>query len=104
MCDVYVYEDVAGGWTTHVKGLRVVSPAPEYWWPGITEEEFKEALDKHQKFMDSVERKPIGLPYDGETFNDPTAKECAERLLFLREVGYNVPQYAIDALLEESDE
>jgi hypothetical protein len=27
-CDVYVYEDVAGGWTTHVACNRVVYSEP----------------------------------------------------------------------------
>lgn len=26
MCDVYVYEDVSGGWTTHVAGNRKIFP------------------------------------------------------------------------------
>lgn len=58
--DVYVYEAVYGGWTTHV---------------------------------------------DDMTFNDETRKECRERLEHLREVGYTVPQRAIDRLLrEEADD
>ena len=44
----------------------------------------------------------IGLPEDGETFNDATAGDCADRLEYLRALGYQVPQYAIDALREEA--
>lgn len=46
---------------------------------------------------------PIGLPYDGESYNEPTAAAAANRLQQLKDVGYNVPQDAIDALLEESE-
>lgn len=28
-CDVYVYEDVSGGWTTHVAGRRQRNPLPD---------------------------------------------------------------------------
>ena len=55
--DVYVYADVAGGFTCHVT--------------------------------------------DGKTFNVSTAMTMANELTVLRNMGYHVPQYAIDALYEE---
>jgi len=36
----------------------------------------------------------------GETYNDETPGECADRLEDIRSAGFNVPQYAIDALRE----
>jgi len=47
---------------------------------------------------------PTGFPLDGESYCLPTELECAEVLLSLRDVGYGVPQDAIDRLLEEADE
>ena len=108
-CDVYVYPDSRGGWTTHVAGRRVIfgAPLPE---PAplphpFTDAQFDAWADRHRKvqdMLDMAERVDIGLPHDGETFNDPTPGDCAERLQSLRNAGYNVPQYAVDALLEES--
>lgn len=101
MCDVYVYEDCSGGWTTHVATNRVKERAPEIFVPGATPEEYRERYDKYRKHMDTVERERINLPHAGESFNDATPGECAQRLQDLKALGYNVPQYAIDALLEE---
>lgn len=104
-CDVYCYADVAGGYTTHIRKARPVldtelpPPVP------FDRERAEEWLARHSKVMewrDTAEYRPIGLPHDGETFNDPTPGECADRLEWLRGLGYNVPQYAIDALREET--
>ena len=46
----------------------------------------------------------IGLEHDGESFNHDTPGECAENLISLRVCGYNVPQYAVEALFEEQVE
>ena len=40
----------------------------------------------------------------GKSFNDPTAKDCADRLRSLKAAGLNVPQYAIDELDAECNE
>jgi hypothetical protein len=56
------------------------------------------------KFLDTAERKKIGLDYDGETFSVETPGECAEKLIELQLMGYRVPQYAIDALIDEEEE
>jgi len=86
-CDVYVYEDFFGGWTTHIAERRKKSdfnPSTnttiEEWGDGYTD---------------------IPLQYAGESFNDPTPGKCADRLESLRAIGYIVPQYAIDALRDE---
>lgn len=113
-CDVYVWADVCGDWRTAVATNRCVfkEPLPEpvnYPPADAPEPERKVAIEawisRHQKVMamvDAADRVEIGLPHDGEFFNDATPGECADRLVMLREVGYNVPQYAIDALREEA--
>jgi len=58
----------------------------------------------HDLTLKIMPRKYIGLPHDGDSFNHDTSKECAYWLLHLRAMGYRVPQYAIDALLEEDEE
>lgn len=51
-----------------------------------------------QAWLATAERKPIGLPHDGQTSQEPDEAAAADRLEALRAVGYNVPQAAIDAL------
>jgi len=103
-CDVYVYEDCRGGFTTHVAGVRYVFAEPllapvdyradwDGWW----------ARDRRvSEMVKDAGRQHIGLPHDGKSFNDDTAALCADRLEALRGMGYNVPQRAIDALREEA--
>lgn len=111
MCDVYVYEDVSGGWTTHVAGARRTrEPQPGDKLPKshpASETEIKEWMESHRATMDDLENIPmeaIGLSHDGETFNDPTPGACADRLEVLRTEGYAVPDYAIATLRDEQAE
>ncbi|HET8685115.1 MAG TPA: hypothetical protein VFM18_00465 [Methanosarcina sp.] len=129
MCDVYVYKDCYGGFTTHVAGNKfIIPPIPEpsismivvrgaEWDKKSRKLIYQRKRDEvianitarlygmlslpHKWSMRIMPRKNIGLPHDGESFNDSTARECAERLIEFRNIGYNVPQYAIDALMEE---
>lgn len=136
MCDVYVYQDCYGGWTTHVASARrVIPPIPSLldgrfmtrvhrwtganWNSGTRNVEYPSRWRKHvanvwfrfaawwQTYIHGISLKiipmrEIGLPEDGETFNDATAEDCAARLEYLRALGYRVPQYAIDALRDET--
>lgn len=133
-CDVYVYEDTGGGWTTHVAGRwYVLPPIPDIvWgrvgmaahrWSGVRFEgreavypsRWRRAVFRawlgfsmawgrylHRGSLRLIPLRPIGLPHDGESFNDATPGDCADRLEHLRALGYRVPQGAIDALREES--
>lgn len=104
-CDVYCYEDCSGGFTTHVAWNRVVGDIPKT--PPLTKEGIPEYTAAHKAqmdFLEDCERAPIELPHAGESFNDPDAASCADRLEELRAIGYNVPQCAIDALREEAME
>lgn len=104
-CDVYVYADCMGGYTTHVAGNRIVykKPLP----PPVPFEDVNAYMKRDLKIMKMVDKAShvkIGLPCDGETYNDATPDECANRLESLKAMGYRVPQYAIDALREEAIE
>lgn len=107
-CDVYVYEDVMGGFTTHVAGMRktlLKDQIPELVpFDQNNIEVWLGRENKVRELLEKIELKPIGLEHDGESFNDEDAESCAGRLIMLRDCGYNVPQYAIDALLEEANE
>ena len=118
-CDLFCYEDVSGGITTHVAGNRVVGEVPEvslrllqYKPVSVTEEiltrmrheEFKEwteANERQQKFLDTCQRVPIGLPYDNQSFNDPTYEDFLARLMHLRSVGYRFPDYVIEEVEDD---
>ena len=104
-CDVYTYESVSGGWYTHVAGMRYDFKEP---LPGSVDFSDPDAWFKRYQevnaIIDKSERVQIGLPHDGETFIDETPGDAAKRLLWLRGVGYTVPQYAIDELEREERE
>lgn len=104
-CDVYAYEHVHGGFMVHVASNRVVfkSPLPDFvpFGPGRIGE-FIARQQTVLAMVDSAECVKIGLPQDGANYWEPDAGACADRLERLRGAGYNVPQYAIDALRAES--
>ena len=108
-CDLYCYEHVAGGWTTHVAGRRRVSEPPsdrfaDFIAKKITAEEY---VELHRATMDALGTIPlvdIDLPHAGETFDDPTLEAFKERLLELRRIGYVFPDHVlttIDAEIKE---
>ena len=103
-CDVYVYAHVDGGWTTHVAGVRVVYREP---LPPLIAIGDAGWFERHQRVLDmhdTAERVSIDHPEAGQTYNDPTASACADRLEQLRAAGFVVPQYAIDELRAEEPE
>ncbi len=104
LCDIYCYES-GSGFVTHVAGNRAVGNIPKK--PTPTKENMHEWLEAHaaqMAFLADCKRENIGLPHDGESFDDPDAGSCADRLEELRAIGYNVPQYAIDTLRDEAEE
>lgn len=105
-CDVYVYADVMGGYTTHVAKMRYrfLEPLP----PRVSFEQDQVAYVNRMvevtRRIDDAERVPIELEGAGESYNDPDPGSCADRLQALKNLGFIVPQYAIDALREEAHE
>jgi len=101
-CDLYCYEDANGCITTHVACNRIVGDVPEE--PSILDvsaDEFMKAHKKQVEFLDTAKREKIGLPYDGKTFSDPDYESFLKRLLHLREVGYNFPDWVIEEVEED---
>lgn len=130
MCDVYVYESCEGGWMTHVAdNRRIFPPIPDinimrmptfgrthdmetrrFSYPSRLHQLAGRAClsfwafwhrQVHMRSLDLIPSRKIGLAHDGESFSDDGAEECADRLEWLRSEGYNVPQYAIDALRDD---
>lgn len=106
-CDLYCYEDVRGGFTTHVANTRIVGDVPKLAWPKsspATEEEIAEFLKSNKiqrEFFDDCKREKITLPYAGETFNDSDLESFRDRLLMLREVGYRFSDGVLEAIEED---
>ena len=103
--DVYCYAHVHGGFVTHVASVRVIYAEPLPDPVPFDGGHLDQWLDRHRKvseMMAAAAREPLGLPFDGETFDDSTPGEMADRLEWLRGLGYRVPQYAIDRLREEA--
>lgn len=115
-CDLYCYEHCDGGFITHVATRR------REWSPWLSpysipalkslstdrgsevNKRWKEVYEVYHRALGDVELHPIGLPYDGKFFNDDTLEDMRDRILFLREIGYRVPQDVIDRINEEVDD
>jgi hypothetical protein len=65
-------------------------------------EVWKRKYREHRTALSDLPLEDITLPHAGECIECATAGECAEKLKELREIGYHVPQYAIDALEDEA--
>lgn len=129
--DVYVYEDVSGGWTTHVASRkRVLPPIPELpigmftfgvkyakkdlstsypsKWHCLAHKAWlwiwSWSHRLHSLTLSLIPLRDIGLFYDGKSFNHPSPGECADWLEHLRRTGYHVPQYALDELRQEQSQ
>jgi hypothetical protein len=101
-CDLYIYEDAEGGWTTHVAGNRVTftEPLP----PRPESGDYFGWAQRHSSvsaLLATATNAPIGLKHDSKTFNSETLAELEELLLHLRTVGYRFPDYVLDTVREE---
>ena len=102
-CDLYCYEDVNGGFTTHVARNRVVGDVPKFSLNEPKDELFA-AYRKQMAWLTTAKREPIGLPFDGESFNDPDLESFLARLLNLAEAGYHFPASVIKTVRDELQE
>lgn len=106
--DVYCYES-RDGFVVHVAALRFESntpipPIPTIQeWGAIPPEELAAQFDARQAWIDAARRVPIGMVFDGESFTENSAADALDLLKMLRNLGYRVPQHAIDALREGAE-
>jgi hypothetical protein len=95
----------SGGYTTHVAANRPVITIPPEWDDG---EEFDAGVwyERHKQVMQMLKgckHELIGLPHDGETFNDPDLTSFYERVASLVAMGYNVPSHVLEDIRAEID-
>ena len=64
---------------------------------------FEDVSGKWKTWLATHRLVPIGLPHDGEHFDDDSPGWCADRLERLKSLGYMVPQDAIDWLREDQE-
>ncbi len=110
-CDAYVYEDVHGGWTTHMAGRRRVAGAladnfdlldafpagdKEHTAAKLWAEQHRLAMGQDLEFID------IDHPEAGASFNHDTPEECAANLERLQSEGFIIPNSVIRDLREEA--
>lgn len=67
-----------------------------------TAEELSSSIAAQRAWLEETTIEPIGLSLDGETFCHTDPVDTAEFLIELKRMGYYVPQYAIEILLEEA--
>ena len=110
-CDLYCYEDVGGFWATHVASNRIVGDIPKVNWDLLDKEDDSDYGDRwyetyrtQMDYIKTAKREKIGLAHDGATFSDPTLKDFLNRLVMLREVGYNFPDSVLEWVREELKE
>jgi len=109
--DVYAWEDIDGSWHTEVAyrhwAWDVPLPDPVATDSGDDFEAFFERMGEITRMHD-VEGNghwiDLPEPEGGRSFRHGTPGECADNLEHLRELGYQVPQNAIDALREEQED
>lgn len=112
--DAYVYQDVNGGWTTHLSGNRQAPGAPcaslelllccggdENHPAHIA---YKAGVEARRQFMETHGLTEIKLEGAGGSFNHDTPGECADHLEEMARRGFIIPSWAIAALRQEQAE
>lgn len=106
-CDVYAYENMDGNVHISVAAMRhdlessvLPRPAPVNITDGV--EEFVLRQSEFMQFLETCLVRPIGLPCDGDRYIFTDKAEAADKLQELKDMGYNVPENAINALKEEA--
>lgn len=106
-CDLYVYQNVYGGYSVHVAANRAVFktklPKPVPFGPD--KKSIEVWMKRHNKVMNMRDRAKlvnIKHPDAGKTFMFHTATEAAEKIRWLMNEGFRVPDHVIPALLEDA--
>ena len=116
-CDLYCYESNEG-FITHVAAYRwswhpwmsPYSDSAVAVFTGEHNDEEKKILgerygrlsEAYNFTADDIKQVPIDLPYAGETFIDDEVIDMHDRCMELRKLGYSVPKWVTDNMMEEA--
>lgn len=119
-CDLYCYEDVHGGWTTHVAGRRrepipddvldPVSPeaaerfdfASAKQWTDDQKAAWQTAYDAWNDALDAAEMHTLKSPHAGQSYSDPTLEAFRDRVVELsKDPELCVPDWLLPSIDEE---
>jgi hypothetical protein len=105
-CDIYCYAHCDGGFRIHVANRRYVfkEPLPAEISFSDNATAWAEREMKVQEMVHNASLEKIDLPCAGEDYHVATAREAAAHLERLRGLGFRVPQYAIDSLLQDASD
>jgi hypothetical protein len=113
-CDVYAYSSGEDRFHVHLAFSRVVGdvpklpdlpdPGPGQALPQEAVQAYMEAHRAQMDFLETAEREPLDLPHAGGGFVYETLEEVLEGMLWLRSLGYRIPDYAFERIEEEMRE
>jgi len=104
--DVYAYEDVAGGYTVHIRKSRPTNPEilPDFPAKALAEKDIEavqEWMDKKRVAYPKLVYEDIGLEHDGETMGAESLRELHMVLSYLKGLGYYVPDVTFEMIEDE---
>lgn len=80
--------------THRLKSLPPAIPSIDY----VPIDDFIEAYNKHNEFMQTVRKIEIGLAHDGKTFRHHYEYELLRTVETLKDAGYHIPSEFLDYL------
>lgn len=102
--DIYCYEGVDNKIHIHVAASKRLNVPEANWTEDKPIEQYMEELRIQSEYLKTAELVPIGLTWDGDSFECDGYQEALDVLLHLQDQGYHVPQFAIECLKEEIEE
>lgn len=99
-CDLYVY-DAEDGIAIHVASNRVVGDVPSIDWS--SHDQMFKTYREQMEFMDTAEREPINLPYDGESWYGLDKGAACTVIEMLEEEGYIFPEGLCEYIMEDEE-
>lgn len=99
-CDLYIYE-AEDGIAIHVASNRVVGDVPSIDWSSA--ELLHSTYKAQMGFLDTAEREPIGLPYDGESWYGLGKGAACAVIEMLEEEGYIFPEGLCENIMEDGE-
>jgi len=106
-CDIYAYHSCYNVYTIHIASNKIVEELPTADYKLLlsqNSEDLKEYVKQtkiRNAAFDKATRVPIGLPFDGESYDCETLQEFYDKMIELRKVGYSFPDYLLDEIQQE---